>query len=81
MFALYLYTVLTLTSEPCHVYIEDIRECSSSVCLTRDRGVAGLSLPGVTGLCPLARHINPCLVLVQPRKTCPETTENCLTGT
>ena len=26
---------------------------------------------GVTVLCPLARHINPSLVLVQPRKTLP----------
>ena len=30
------------------------RECSGSVvdCLTRDRGAAGLSLTGVTALCP-----------------------------
>ena len=27
------------------------------------------------------RHINPCLVLVQPRKTCPDITEKLLTGT
>ena len=38
------------------------------VCLTRDRGAAGLSLTCVTVLCP-------CLVLVQPRKTCPNITE------
>ena len=30
--------------------------------------------------CPLARNINPCLVLVQPRKTCPGITEKLLTG-
>ena len=41
-------------------------------CLTRDRGVAGLSLTGVSALCPWARHINPCLLLVQPRKTRPD---------
>ena len=29
----------------------------------------GSSLTGITGLCPWARHINPSLVLVQPRKT------------
>ena len=28
-------------------------------CLTGDRGAVGLSLTGVTGLCPRARHINP----------------------
>ena len=44
-------------------------------CLTRDRGAAGLSLTGVTALCPRARHINPSLVLVQPRKTRPFITE------
>ena len=40
-------------------------------CLTRDRGAAGSSLSCVTVLCPWARHIYPCLVLVQPRKTRP----------
>ena len=46
-------------------------EHSGSVveCLTRDRGAASSSLTGVTALCPWARHINPSLVLVQPRKT------------
>ena len=38
-------------------------------CLTRDQGAEGSSLIGVTALCPLARHISPSLVLVQPRKT------------
>ena len=37
--------------------------------LTWDRGAAGSSLIGVTALCPWARHINPSLVLVQPKKT------------
>ena len=40
-------------------------------CLTGDRGAAGSSLTGITALCPLARHVNPSLVLVQPRKTRP----------
>ena len=46
--------------------------CGSAVaqCLTRNRGVAGWSLTDVTSLCPWPRHINPCLVLVQPTKTC-----------
>ena len=30
--------------------------------------------------CPLARNINTCIVLVQPRKTCPGITEKLLTG-
>ena len=48
-----------------------------SVCIK----VAGSSLTGITVLCPLARHIYPCLVLVQPRKTRPDITEKMLTGT
>ena len=54
------------------------QECSGSVleCLTRDPGAAGLSLTGITALCPSARHI----VLVQPRKTCPFITERLLMG-
>ena len=57
-------------------------ECSGSVeeCLTRDLGAAGSSLTGITALCPLARHINPNLVLVQPRKTRPFITERLLMG-
>ena len=49
-------------------------------CLTWDQGAAGLSLNGVTALCPWARHINPSLVLVQPRKTRPYITERLLMG-
>ena len=49
-------------------------------CLTRDRGVEGSSLTVVTALCPLARHINPSLVLVQPRKTRPYVTERLFIG-
>ena len=58
------------------------RERSGSVveCLTRDRRAAGSSLTGVTVLCPWARHINPSLVLVQPRKTRPFITERLLMG-
>ena len=50
-----------------------IWEHSGSVveCLTRDRGAVGSSLTGVTALCPWPIHINPSLVLVQPRKTRP----------
>ena len=40
-------------------------------CLTLDRGVAGSSLTGITALCPRVRHINPSLVLVQPKKIVP----------
>ena len=47
-----------------------LREHSGSVieCLTRDRGAAGSSLTGITVLCPWARHIYLCLVLVHPQK-------------
>ena len=45
-------------------------------CLTRDRGVAGSSLIGGTALCPGARHVILCLVLVQPRKTHPNMTKS-----
>ena len=38
------------------------------------------SFTGVTALCPWARHIDPSLVLVQPRKTCPFITEGLLMG-
>ena len=38
-------------------------------CLTRDQGATGSSLTGDAALCPRASHINPSLVLVQPRKT------------
>ena len=59
-----------------------IRECSGSVveCLTGDRGAAGSSLTDVTASYPLARHINPSLVLVQPRKTRPYIIERLLMG-
>ena len=49
-------------------------------CLTQDRGAAGLSLTGVTGLWSLSKHIYPSLVLVQPRKTRPCLTERLLMG-
>ena len=47
-------------------------------CLTQGRRAMGLSLTGVTALCPWARHIYPSLVLVQPRKTIPFITERLL---
>ena len=58
-------------------------EHSGSVveCLTRYQGAEGWSLTGATVLCPLARHINPSLVLVQPKKTRPDVAESLLTGT
>ena len=34
-------------------------------CLTRDQRAAGSSLTDVSALCPWARHINPCLIVVQ----------------
>ena len=51
-------------------FIHRYRERSDSEveCLTGDRGVAGLSLTGITALCPWARHINPSLVLLIGRK-------------
>ena len=51
-------------------------EHSGSVveCLTWDRVAAGSSLTSVTVLCSWTRHIYPCLVLVQPRKTRPDIT-------
>ena len=48
-------------------------------CLTRDGGVEGSSLTGFYALCPSERHINPCLVLVLPRKTPPNIPEKLLT--
>ena len=58
------------------------RERSGSVvkCLTRDWRAMGSSLTGLTVLSPWARHVNPGLVLVQPRKTRSDITENCWLG-
>ena len=39
------------------------------------QAVASSSITGVIVLCPWARHINPCLVLVQPRTTRLDITE------
>ena len=47
------------------------RSCSVVECLTRDRRTPGSSITCVTALWRWARHINPSLVLVQPRKTSP----------
>ena len=56
--------------------------CSGSVeeCLTRDRGAGGSRLTGVTALCPLVRHINHSLALVQPRETRPFISERLFMG-
>ena len=65
---------------PILVYIVNVPQWLSGRVLDSRSGVAGLSLTGVTVLCPEAKHIYPCLVLVQPRKTCPGITEILLTG-
>ena len=49
-------------------------------CFTWDWEAAGSSLTGITALCPSARHINPSLVLAQPRWTRPYITERLLMG-
>ena len=49
-------------------------------CLTRDRGATGSSLTDFTELCPRAKHINPSLVLVKPRKAHSSITERLLMG-
>ena len=56
-------------------------ERSGSVveCLTRDRGAAS-SEPSPMSLRCVSKNIDPSLVLVQPRKTCPFITERLLMG-
>ena len=63
-------------------YYDKLWERSGSVveCLTRGIEAAGSSLTSVTALWPWARHINPSLVLVQPRKTSSYITERLLIG-
>ena len=79
-FCVYVYiSSHTIKSSVSFLYWE--RSSTVVECLTQDRGVAGLSFTGVTGLCPWARHINACLVMVQPRKARPDITEKLLTGT
>ena len=82
---LYNYGLISRTILNIFVWIRNkwMSEHSGSVvlCLIRDRGAAGLSLTGVTVLCPWARQIYPCLVLVQPRMTLPNITEKLFTGT
>ena len=65
------------------LWIHNNRYHSKSVieCLTQNRGVADSSLTGATALYHLARHIYPCLILVQPRKTRPDIAERLLTAT
>ena len=48
--------------------------------LTRDGGATGSSFTSVTALCPTAKHINPSLVLVQPRMTRHHITDRLLMG-
>ena len=64
------------------VWNRGIKEHSGSVveCLIRDLKATGSSLTLVTALCPRIRHINPSLVLVQPRKTRPYKTDRLLMG-
>ena len=62
-------------------WINMLHQDSVVECLTQDRGAAGSSITGITVLCPWERHIYPCLVLVQPRKTHPAITVKLLTET
>ena len=55
--------------------LNEERSGSMVECLTRDQGVAGSRLTRGIALCPWARHFIICLVLGQPRKTCPDITE------
>ena len=57
-------------------------EPSGSVvdCLTQDQGATGWASPASLPCGPWARHIDPSLVLIQPRKTHPCLTERCLMG-
>ena len=48
--------------------------------LTQDGGATGSSFTSVTVLCPWASHINPRLVLVQPKTTRPHITDRLLMG-
>ena len=49
-------------------WAEEAQWLSGRVLDSRPR-VAGSSLTGINALCPCASHINPSLILVQPRKT------------
>ena len=64
------------------MHIQILREHSGSVvkCLTRDGRAEGSSLTRDSALCPWARHNNPCLVLVQPRRPFPTYLQNCWLG-
>ena len=72
-----LHKAVTLSSLTHH---EGAQWLSARVLDLRSSGCE-LSLTGVTAMCPWARDINSCLVLVQPRKTHPDITEKLLTGT
>ena len=76
------HLIWNLWNKPKGILLISSQECSSSVveCLTQERGDVGSSLTGVNSLCPWARHINPSLILIQPRKTRPFITEGLLMG-
>ena len=64
------------------IYYMDETICTRGLvveCLTWDQGVLGSSLTGTIALCPWARHIFPCLVLIQPRTFRPDIIEKLLT--
>ena len=67
-----------------HINHKGAQWLSVRVCDSRQMGCGGWRLSGVTVLCPSARHIDNCLVLVQPRKTRHESqaviSEKLLTG-
>ena len=75
------YDYVEAGTPTCHLMILWERSGLVVECLTQDRRAAGSSLTGVTAICPSARHVNPCFVLVQPRKTHPDISERLLTGT
>ena len=67
----------------CRLVIKNsVRERSGSVveCLTRDRGPRVRASLASLRVVSLSKNINPSLVLVLPRKTCPFITERLLMG-
>ena len=77
--------ILIQTDLFCHVFPVDIKipECiwersGSVVECSKQRGC--LFEPRWPRHLVSLRHINPCLLLVQPRKTCPDIAKNCLFG-
>ena len=64
------------------IYLPKKRDCSGLVveCLTQNQGPQVQASPASLCCGPLARHIYPSLVLVQPRKTHPHLTKRFLMG-